>query len=177
MNTFLPYSDFDESARCLDRQRLGKQRVECVQLLRALHGVTSGWRNHPATRMWEGYDGALALYGVAVCNEWTRRGYRDRQRHEIESMFPLWFWATLVTDVRMPPWLGDEDFHRSHKSNLLRKDFLWYGQYNWPVPPNLPYVWPTASAAARQSTALAAPTAAESTPPTLVGLAAIPVMT
>lgn len=33
VNTFLPYEDYDESAQSLDRQRLGKQRVEAFQIL------------------------------------------------------------------------------------------------------------------------------------------------
>lgn len=33
MNTFLPYPSFDESAKCLDYKRLGKQRVEAKQIL------------------------------------------------------------------------------------------------------------------------------------------------
>ena len=48
MQTFLPYPDFVASARCLDRRRLGKQRVEVLQLLRALLVPGSGWANHPA---------------------------------------------------------------------------------------------------------------------------------
>ena len=35
MQTFLPYPDFARSARCLDNRRLGKQRVESYQILRA----------------------------------------------------------------------------------------------------------------------------------------------
>ncbi|MDQ1681515.1 MAG: hypothetical protein QOH99_56, partial [Frankiaceae bacterium] len=35
MQTFLPYADFGASARVLDDRRLGKQRVETLQILRA----------------------------------------------------------------------------------------------------------------------------------------------
>jgi hypothetical protein len=42
----------------------------------------------------------------------------------------------------MPPWWGDPAFHASHRSNLLRKDPVWYGQFGWAEPPDLPYVWP-----------------------------------
>jgi len=62
MQTFLPYSSFIESVRCLDRQRLGKQRVEALQILNALNGKSKGWTNHPATKMWCGYEEALCLY-------------------------------------------------------------------------------------------------------------------
>ena len=58
MQTFLPYPDFKKTAKCLDYRRLGKQRVECKQILNALQkrkgGITKGgWVNHPATKMWE----------------------------------------------------------------------------------------------------------------------------
>jgi len=57
MQTFMPYgSQYDQTAKCLDVKRLGKQRVETYQILKALLGESKGWRNHPATRMWEGYE-------------------------------------------------------------------------------------------------------------------------
>lgn len=40
MQTFLPYKDFAECARVLDDKRLGKQRVECLQILNALRPPT-----------------------------------------------------------------------------------------------------------------------------------------
>ncbi len=53
MQTFLPYPDFAESARVLDNKRLGKQRVEVLQILNVLTDSTrKGWRNHPAVAMW-----------------------------------------------------------------------------------------------------------------------------
>jgi hypothetical protein len=136
MQTFLPYPDFIASAKCLDRQRLGKQRVEVLQLLRALLGVTKGWANHPAAKMWRGYEGALALYGFEICLEWQRRGYADTCFAKIDALFPEGFAAPN------PLWLGDEAFHTAHRSNLLRKDPVWYGQFGWSESPTLPYVWP-----------------------------------
>ena len=59
VNTFLPYPDFVKSAKILDYKRLGKQRVEAWQILRALRGETKGWRNHPATNLWRGHEKAL----------------------------------------------------------------------------------------------------------------------
>lgn len=137
MNTFLPYKDFAYSARVLDRQRLGKQRLEVLQLLRALRGQTKGWANHPAARMWRGYENALVVYGIEVCDEWRSRGYADTCAAKITELYRVEEpWA-------LPPWLGDEAFHASHRSNLLRKDAVWYGQYGWAERPGLEYVWPT----------------------------------
>ena len=92
--------------------------------------------NHPATRMWVGHERALALYGITMCYEWTRRGYQDtmgeRFRPFVRGLFPVG-----------PAWLGDEDFHLSHRSNLIRKMPEHYGPI-WPdVTPDMPYVWPT----------------------------------
>jgi hypothetical protein len=45
-----------------------------------------------------------------------------------------------------PPWLGDEQLHRSHQSNLIRKDPGFYRPLFPDVPPDLPYVWPVVAA-------------------------------
>lgn len=78
MQTFLPVPDFHESARMLDWRRLGKQRSEVLIILRTLSGTgKQGWKNHPATRMWNGYITCLCSYGLAICKEWQNRGYKD----------------------------------------------------------------------------------------------------
>ncbi|MEU7740966.1 MSMEG_6728 family protein [Nonomuraea sp. NPDC049158] len=59
MQTFLPYPDFARTAAVLDPLRLGKQRVEALQILRALTIPGYGWRHHPAVRMWASYEEAL----------------------------------------------------------------------------------------------------------------------
>jgi len=85
MQTFLPLEDFTASAQSLDRQRLGKQRVECLQILNALSNPGYGWQNHPAVTMWRGAELSLAKYGVAICDEWLRRGYKDTCKAKILS--------------------------------------------------------------------------------------------
>lgn len=137
MQTFLPYDNFARSAAVLDRQRLGKQRVETLQLLKAIGGG-SGWANHPAAVMWRGYTDALVAYGVAVCDEWTGRGYRDTCRDKILAYEV----GGAAHGYLLPAWWGDPAVHASHRSNLLRKDPVWYGRYDWSEPDTLPYVWP-----------------------------------
>lgn len=151
MQTFLPYPDFDESARCLDYRRLGKQRVEVLQLLKALatgpvqrvplgsgfiNRVTP-WHNHPAAKMWKGHEDSLVYYGLAMCEEWIRRGYKDTCSGKIFSHL------NMFSEFHIPKWFGDPAFHAAHRSNLLRKDPVWYGQFGWTEPDNLPYIWPT----------------------------------
>lgn len=139
MQTFLPYPSFARSAACLDRARLGKQRVEVLQLLRAILVPGSGWANHPAAKMWRGYETNLGLYGLIVCNEWTNRGYKDSCYGQIRAMMPP---GVFYEGTKSPPWIGDPTFHAAHRSNLLRKDPVHYGQFGWTEPNDLPYVWP-----------------------------------
>lgn len=145
MQTFLPYHSFRNSAACLDNKRLGKQRVETKQLLLAL-GVPVGqhqpkktsWANHPAAKMWRHHEYHLATYGMVVCVEWQSRGYKDSLLEQFADVVAL-----LAGEFQPDPaWLGMEEFHASHRSNLLRKDAQWYGRFGWSEPDDLPYVWP-----------------------------------
>lgn len=136
MQTFLPYPDFAASAAVLDDVRLGKQRVEAYQIVRTLLGITTGWRHHPGVKMWRGHADALIDYGVAMCAEWTKRGRADTVAAKLLAH------RSSDPAAALPVWLGDEQFHASHRSNLLRKDRDWYGRFGWAEPDDLPYVWP-----------------------------------
>ena len=137
MQTFLPYPSFEQSASVLDRQRLGKQRIEAAQLIRGLLGTGfKGWTNHPASKMWKGHERALAQYGLMICSEWMSRGYKDSQKLLFEQ------WIETLPDTGLPNWIGSESFHRSHQSNLVRKMPNHYQQFFPDVPDNLPYEWP-----------------------------------
>jgi hypothetical protein len=50
--------------------------------------------------------------------------------------------AELAVADELPPWLGDEAFHESHRSALVRKDPEVYADLFPGVPDDLPYVWP-----------------------------------
>jgi hypothetical protein len=149
MQTFLPYPDFLASARTLDQKRLGKQRVETIQVLRGLTRPDYGWRNHPAVKMWAGYEEALTRYGLDVCAVWCEPGRADTCAATMVTdltaacgLTTVRTQAELASAGELPPWLGREDLHRSHRSSLLRKDPGHYGPQFGDVPPDLEYVWP-----------------------------------
>ena len=159
MQTFLPWPDFAESAVALDTKRLGKQRVETLQIVRALTWPTYGWKHHPAVLMWRGFEEALGTYGVAICNEWAHRGFGDTC--EATMMIdlaaagvrtPPRSQSELAELGQLPPWLGDDDVHRSHRSALVRKDPEFYGARFTDADPELPYVWPVRSETAERRT-------------------------
>lgn len=131
MMTFAPHSDVVECVKALDYRRLGKQRVEAYQIWRTLTGLSSGWRNHPAVKMWEGYTCFLAIYCNACIDEWIARGYRNNMKKlpHCGKPHPPWWW-------------GREDVTKSHQASLNRKDPKYYhfdvSQEEYPE-----YVWPT----------------------------------
>ncbi|MGW4487821.1 MSMEG_6728 family protein [Amycolatopsis sp. NPDC004368] len=145
MQTFLPLPDFVASARALDRRRLGKQRVEALQVLRALVVPGYGWRHHPAAKMWTGYEEALTRYGLDVCETWCATGAADTCAVKLVDQYAngeVRTQAELAQAGELPPWLGDDALHRSHRSALVRKDPAHYEPLFPDVPPDLPYVWP-----------------------------------
>ena len=151
MQTFLPVADFDESARLLDSPRLGKQRVETLQVLRALELPDYGWASHPVVTMWRGRTAGLVGYGRAMVREWRRRGFADTTDAQIAEFAPSAAGrsqAELAAAGLLPSWVGDEALHRSHRSNLIAKDPEFYrGRFTdlfGPEPDDLPYVWPGA---------------------------------
>jgi hypothetical protein len=153
MQTFLPYADFVQTARVLDRQRLGKQRLEAEDAIRVTLNVRAGLpeprrRNHPTRLMWENNLHALCQYAIAICDEWIARGYQDIMRPRFVK------YMEQFEDNGMPFWLGNEDFHLAHRSNLLRKgrerfeakgkrDTLDHYRSLWSdTVDTLPYIWP-----------------------------------
>lgn len=148
MQTFLPYADFAASAAVLDKPRLGKQRVEALQVLRALTYPTYGWKRHPAVRMWAGFERGVAAYGLAVCAAWTARGHPDTCAATIGADLaaagqpPPVSQTQLAALGELPSWLGDERVHVSHQAALVRKDPAYYGPLFPDTDPSLPYFWP-----------------------------------
>lgn len=136
MQIFLPYPDIDQTARVLDTQRLMKQRVESYQILNTLQGKSTGWANHPATRMVRPYQAWLCLYSIKICQEARRRGYEDNLLPHFER--EILTYPTITT----PKWLGSY-LHKTHQSNLVRKKADYYGPIFPNIPPNLPYFWPS----------------------------------
>lgn len=152
MQTFLPSRDLLLCAKFLDRQRLGKQRVEALQIANALiterltydpRGyhlpVKKGWLHHPAVKMWRGHEGFLLAYTSYIMNEWVIRGYDNTKCKEWLCLIaPCVYGETCVP----PPWWHDDRIFSSHRAALLAKNYEWYSQFGWAEEPKLDYFWP-----------------------------------
>jgi hypothetical protein len=148
VQTFLPFADFERSARALDPRRLGKQRVEAIQIVRGLTVSGYGWRHHPAVKMWRGCEEALGRYGLTCAAVWVELGHADTTADTIArdlataGVTAIRTQAELSAAGALPEWLGDPAFHHAHQSALVRKDPDFYRTRFPDVPDDLPYVWP-----------------------------------
>ena len=140
MQTFLAHSCFKKSASVLDDARLRNQRNECKVILRTITGEIEGWKNHPAVKMWVGHPLTLCEYALAICHECVDRGFAEGLLRYFQDAHYL---NQTGGDELNPWWIGIEDFHASHRSNLLRKDPEHYRQFGWEEPDDLPYWWPS----------------------------------
>jgi len=146
MQTFLPYKNIYKSSKVLDQKRLGKQRVEVLQLLNSIKASKEdrpykGWKNHPCRKMWylkdsHDHSNALVEYGLDVCIAWKERGYKDTCFEKIAAHY------VEKNDHSYPEWLGRKDIHKSHRSMLIQKEPEWYRDI-WPEEEDdLEYIWP-----------------------------------
>jgi hypothetical protein len=130
MQTFLPYKDFEKSAEVLDNKRLNKQILEGYQILNVLNNddPKAGWRNHPAVKMWRGYEGQLWLYIMSMIAEADVRGIKtDTNLANLKALKARTGGSWGYT---MPAWYQDADMMNrvtaTHKANLYKKDSIYY---------------------------------------------------
>ncbi|HPI82226.1 MAG TPA: MSMEG_6728 family protein [Candidatus Paceibacterota bacterium] len=149
MQTFLPFSDFRKSAEVLDKRRCWKQVVEASQIIDCLEGKKVGWRNHPAVKMWDGYENLLKHY-YNVFLEYCLTVHKINTKMQYRNcLYSYGYDGKLIITEHAynskPFWFGQEPFHRAMRSRLIEKDPGFYGpkfpndrgynnsQYWWPV--------------------------------------------
>ena len=152
--TFLPYPDFQKTAETLDMRRLGSTKNETRIIINTLL-TGKGWINHPATRAWIGHIDALKLFFNIILQEWFKRGYKSGMTFyklsnflKVESKIPKRF-RTLRRyyrqndyNLKMPWWMGNEEYHYSHQAVLQRKKPDFY-KFDFPNKYNeTGYFWP-----------------------------------
>jgi hypothetical protein len=148
MQTFVPFDNFKDSAAVLDNKRLNKQLLEGRQIYKILaSGQTSGaWVNHPAVKMWRGYDNALFDYLRVIKDECLYRNIQTQKNWNALTEMYEWNW-NRGNSIVMPPWWGDNKVHQSHRNNLYRKDPEHYREFLndkfVACCEKCNYVWPT----------------------------------
>lgn len=129
---WLPYSDFEKSVACLNTQHLNRQRTNC-QVLAKSFIAPNRWNNNPIFKVWSPYYEVFQYYHDVCVREWVSRGWRTSA---------VLFEAPKPDKRKLPWFIGVEEFHSSHRANLLRLDPTYRSRMNWGEDPNLPYLWP-----------------------------------
>jgi hypothetical protein len=157
MQTFMPSVNYTETASMLDNKRLNKQALEGWQILMNLleldpegnYRAPKGWSNHPAVKMWRGYEWSLYTYIQEMVKEWKRRGFKSTIGDKATKTFLVFNKRPLT--LEHPDWLEDmrtsDSVTSSHRLALLVKDYEWYSQFGWEEDPGYPpvdyeYTWP-----------------------------------
>ena len=140
MQTFLPHLSVVDAIKILDNKRLGKQRVEAIQIASCLLEKETKWKNHPAVLMWKGYEDYLVLWYLwLTILLYENRGFKNIKCLEHYSRLKK---LVKYENIKRPPWYNAQ-FVERHQSNLLRKNKEYYSKYFPNVPDNLEYIWPT----------------------------------
>jgi len=109
----------------LDTKRVLNQINEATVIYKALTGLTQAWINHPAVKMWAGYEDALLEYRQDMMLEAILRGYEYQ-------------WQSLpfkpFADKIYPPWYDKEEVHVMYKGLLLFKNLEHYSKYYFVEP-------------------------------------------
>ena len=150
MQTFLPFSDYEQVAETLDNKRLNKQILEGYQILKILSGASESgaWRNHPAVLMWKNSEHYLDEYIKYMAIEANYRGIKTDKNisnlKELKAKF-VKRWGNVK-----PIWSQQEHLDRvtfSHRANLYRKDSMHYAEFRFntanPCCDKCLYYWPT----------------------------------
>lgn len=155
MQTFLPHKDFADVAHDLDSKRLNKQILESYQILKVLSNPspTAGWRNHPAVKMWRGYEHKLFDYAMIMISEADARGIKTDKN--LSNLYELRDQYHFDWGMRLPWWFHDKKIMKrvttTHKANLYKKAPELYPQYakfvnhknNAPCCDTCQYFWVT----------------------------------
>jgi hypothetical protein len=140
MQTFITDFSMTQSAKNLDNERLGMQRVEALQIFSCLLIKETRWKNHPAVKMWKGFEGfLLKIYLPAILIEWKiERGFNSEK---ILSKWKSLFVRFYTLPENNPDWLTKE-FIEAHRSNLIRKKPSHYRPLFPDTVEGLEYIWP-----------------------------------
>jgi hypothetical protein len=113
----------------------------------------AGWRNHPAVKMWRGFENSLFDYILAMVREAKRRGIKTDKNEE--NLINLRVRTIDRWGNGFPSWYNDKAIMRkvttTHKANLYRKDDVYYygfkeaviSQDNEPCCDRCQYYWVT----------------------------------
>ena len=126
MQSWILDKDFYKSASYLDRNRLQANIYENIHILASLLDVNDklvnpkrNVKNHPASKLWIGYEGILLDYIYCHLQKWNRLGYRQGVNYKNFKILRLEVLINLIDPI--PLWITDE-LIETHRSVLIQKE-------------------------------------------------------
>ena len=137
MQVFVPYRTPIKCAMSLDMRRLNKQIIECRQILAAIRGEVSAWRNHPCVKMYAGHTDWLEDYTLCLEAVYINRHVKTEDIAAEDALEEAELWSRMAESLT-PDFLTEE-FCIQHRRRLYTKDndtyerFAKYGESeeNW----------------------------------------------
>jgi len=151
LRTWLPMFGYCSSAAKLSDKLLKRQIVDARTILEILDALATDKRE-PSSKDdmvllgWRGHERSLCIYFSSFAHEW-------RVKRKLPGGFVSAAWASKRDEelaglgsphnnLYKPPWVGNEDVCRSHRSRLIALNEKRYGPY-WPNNPlDMPTLWP-----------------------------------
>ena len=137
VNVFITSTNLEECARNLDYRRLGKQRLECIEIIEG-----DSWKNHPCYLMWKNNKEALKIYFNHILREWISRGFQNSLAfYSIDESKAQFYditydentYLTTISNPKInensilfPKWFCWKPLILSQRASLLRKDEVYY---------------------------------------------------
>lgn len=145
MVTLMPHIKSLTSARSFSDIDLRTEVAHAEAVLRLIEKRPAPSEEIPwlTYSMWYGYEYPLCLHGLTLANVLV--GERHIAAEEVPGAYMakvgLAIEQTGANDRTVPPWVGDENVHRSHRSQLIMRSPLY--AITWPsTPPRMPILWP-----------------------------------
>jgi hypothetical protein len=125
MQIYFPLPDGDLSANVIDKHRLKALRSRGRRVLESLLGINDYCNEWPAANQWRGYEWWLGVYIGKVCRVYAQliNSRSNARENQIAELL-----CNRCVDTGLPPWMGDPEYHRAHRSKLMflgRKDRLY----------------------------------------------------
>lgn len=145
MITWMPHIRSLTVARSLSDSHLHEAVISAEKMLRLVEQRPAptdeiSWL---AYSMWYGYEYPLCLHGLTLATTLVseRRIAVDEVPGSYMAEVGIEIENSGAADRAVPPWIGDKDVHRSHRSQLIMLDPAYADV--WPgTPPQMPILWP-----------------------------------
>lgn len=115
-----------ETAKCLDKRRLHKQIVECGQILSAIEGKITAWKNHPCVRQYRNHETWLRLYRSVLISYYEKdNAMAEKLNNQAVKLTPCFHGKDYFDQMKRRLYTKDKD-HYNHFSYLGESNVNWY---------------------------------------------------